>query len=85
MATARRSAVPTIKGTVPLEDKLSISLQVSSAGKAGRRGAGRNPGLGEQPQEVAWAGFMGGFPAGWDSGPLGHSKLRSRLFWNRLG
>lgn len=68
MATAGCLPVATIKGTVPLEGKLDISLQVSSAGKGG---AGRNPGLGEQPQAVAWAGFMGGFPAGWDTGTLG--------------
>lgn len=69
MATAGCLHVPTIKGTVPLEGKMGISLQVSSAGKGG---AGRNPGLAEQPQAVPWAGFMGGFPAGWATGPLGH-------------
>lgn len=41
MATAGCFAIPTIKGTVPLEDKSGISLQVSSAGKArGRKEPG---------------------------------------------
>lgn len=81
MATAECLWVPTIKGTVPFEGKLGISLPVSSAGKGG---AGRNPGLGEQPQAVICAGFMGGFPAGLDTGPLGQ-RTTQQTFLEQVG